>query len=42
MRAFPSGLNGVEKTNNETDLKYPQQVNGLNAKKTPISVSSFR
>ncbi|XP_036943375.1 paired box protein Pax-1 [Acanthopagrus latus] len=25
VRAFPSGLNGVEKTNNESDLKYPQQ-----------------
>lgn len=33
VRAFPSGLNGVEKTNNESDLKYPQQVNDLNAKK---------
>ncbi|XP_070781640.1 paired box protein Pax-1 isoform X2 [Enoplosus armatus] len=25
MRPFPSGINGAEKTNNEPDLKYPQQ-----------------
>ncbi|KAL3979349.1 adhesion G-protein coupled receptor V1 [Sarotherodon galilaeus] len=24
-RSFPSGINGVEKTNNELDIKYPQQ-----------------
>ncbi|XP_035534774.1 paired box protein Pax-1 [Morone saxatilis] len=26
MRAFPSGISAVEKTNNEPDLKYPQQT----------------
>lgn len=29
-RSFPSGINGVEKPNNELDIKYPQQVSNLN------------